>query len=66
LLFCIQFFKQCVSIFLQRALAFAIERKIVLTSDACSRPPITIRSHHLHVVDIRRVVGEIASYHKRD
>ncbi len=34
--------------------------------DACSRPPITIRFHGLHVGDIRGVVGEIVSYHKRD
>ncbi len=37
-----------------------------LAGDACSRPPITIRSHYLHVGDIRRAVGEIISYHKRD
>jgi len=63
---CIQFFKQHVSIALQHALAFEIEKKIVLASDACSRPPNTIRSHNLHVDDIRKVVGEIASYHERD
>ncbi len=66
LFFCIQFFKQHVSIALQHALASEIERKIVLASDACSRPPNTIRSHNLHVDDIRKVVGEIASYHERD
>ncbi len=38
----------------------------MLASDVCSRPPITIRYHDLHVGDIRRVVGEIASYHKKD
>jgi hypothetical protein len=38
----------------------------VLTSDACFRPFIIIRFHDLHACDIRRVVGEIASYHKRD
>jgi hypothetical protein len=39
----------------------------VLARDACSKPPITIRSHDLHVGDIRRVVGEIISYyHERD
>jgi hypothetical protein len=41
-------------------------KKIVLVGDVCSRPSITIRSHDLHVGDIRGVVGEIASYHKRD
>jgi hypothetical protein len=64
--FCIQFFKQCVNIAFQHALVFAIEKKIALASDVCSRPPIIIRFHNLHVGDIRRVVGEITSYHKRD
>jgi hypothetical protein len=36
----------------------------VLLGDACSRLPITIRSHDLHVGGIKRVVGEIASYHE--
>ncbi len=39
----------------------ALERKIVLIGDACSRPSITSRSHDLHASDIRRAVGEIAS-----
>ncbi len=43
--FCIQFFRQCVSIALQCALAFAIDGRIMLVGDACSRPPITIKSH---------------------
>jgi hypothetical protein len=64
--FCIQFFKQRVSIVLQRVLAFAIERNIVFASDACSRPPTTIKSHDLHVGDIRGNVGEIASYDERN
>jgi len=64
--FCIQFFKQRVSIVLQRALAFVIERKIVLTIDACSRPLTIIRSHDLHAGDIRGTVDEIASYDKRN
>jgi hypothetical protein len=38
----------------------------VLISDACSRLLITIKFHNLHVVDIRGVVGEIVSYHKKD
>jgi hypothetical protein len=63
--FYIQFFWQCVSIILQLALAFAIEKKIVLVGDVCSRPPITIRSHDLHASDIKRAMGEIASYHER-
>jgi hypothetical protein len=66
LYFLIHFFKQCVNIALQHVLAFAIERKIVLASDACSRPPITIISHDLHEGDIRGAKGEIASYHERD
>jgi hypothetical protein len=64
--FCIQIFKQHVSIAFQHALTSTIKRKITLASDVCSRPPITIRSHHLHVGDIKGVVGEIASYHKRN
>ncbi len=35
-----------------------------MTGDACSKPPIIIRSHDLHVDDIRGAMGEIASYHK--
>jgi len=42
--FLIQFFKQHVSISLQHVLTFVIERNIALAGDACSRPPITIRS----------------------
>jgi hypothetical protein len=57
LFFCIQFFKH-LNITFQDALAFVIERKIALTSDACSKPPITIRSHHLHANDIRGTVGD--------
>jgi hypothetical protein len=66
LYFCIQFFRQLVSIAFECALVFAIERKITLARDACSRPPITIKSHNLHACDIRGPMGEIVSYHKRD
>jgi hypothetical protein len=38
----------------------------VLIGDACSRPPITIKSHNLHICDIKTAMGEITSYHKRD
>jgi hypothetical protein len=38
----------------------------VLVGDACSRPPITIKSQDLRVGDIKRVVGKIASYQERD
>ncbi len=51
---------------LQHALTSAIEKKITLVGDVCSTPPITIRSYDLHVDDIRGVVGETASYHKKD
>ncbi len=64
--FCIQFFKQIVSIALQCALTFIIERKITLVNNVCSRLPITIKSHDLHVGNIRRGMGDIASYHERD
>jgi hypothetical protein len=64
--FCIQFFRQRVNIVLQHAFTFAIERKIALVNDVCSRPPISIISHDLHEGDIRGAMGEIASYHERD
>jgi hypothetical protein len=64
--FCIQFFRQHVSIAFQHALTSTIKRKIALTSDVYSRPPITIKSHNLHAGNIKRAVGEIASYHKKD
>ncbi len=35
-----------------------------MAGDACSRPAITIRSHDVHVDDIRRAVAEIASNHE--
>jgi hypothetical protein len=38
----------------------------VLARNVCSRPPITIISHDLHVGDIKRVVGEIVSYCEKD
>jgi hypothetical protein len=44
----------------------AIKRKIMLVGDACFRPPIIIKFHDLRVGNIRKVVGEITSYHKRD
>jgi hypothetical protein len=36
------------------------------TRDVYSRTPIIIRSHNLHVGDIKRALGEITSYHKKD
>ncbi len=65
LFLCIQFFKQCVNIAFQCALTFIINRKIMLLINVCSRPPITIRFHDLHVSDIKGVVGEITSYHEK-
>ncbi len=35
----------------------------MLVGDVCFRPPITIRSHDLHVNNIRGFVGEITFYH---
>ncbi len=32
-----------------------------MVGDACSRPPITIKSHDLHAGDIRRAMGEKTS-----
>jgi hypothetical protein len=40
--------------------------KIALMGDVCSRPPITIKSHNLHVGDIKIAMGEITSYHEKD
>ncbi len=54
------------SITFQCALTSAIEMKIALASDACSGPPIIIRSHNLRVGDNRGAVGEIVSYHEGD
>jgi len=64
--FFIQFFKQHVNIALQHVLPSTIQSKIVSAGDACSRPPITIRSHDLYAGDIKRATSEIASYHERD
>jgi hypothetical protein len=64
--FYIQFFRQHVNIIFQLVLAFIIYKKIALASDACSRPPITIKYDDLHAGDIKRALGEIVSCHKRD
>jgi hypothetical protein len=64
--FYIQFFKQSVSIALQHALTLVINKKIMMACDVYSRPPIIIKSHDLHVDNIRGAMGEIASYYKRD
>jgi hypothetical protein len=63
--FCIQFFRQHVSIILQCVLGSVIKRMITLASDACSKPPTTIRFHDLHPSDIKGVMGEITSYHEK-
>jgi len=64
--FCIQFFKQCVSIALHNVLALTIKRKIALACDAYFKLPIIIISHDLHASDIRGVIDEIAFYHEKD
>jgi len=64
--FCIQFFKQHVSIALQHALAFIIEKKIALVDDAYSRLPMSIKYHDLLACNIRGAMVEIAPYHERD
>ncbi len=64
--FCIEFFRQCVSITVQCVLAFAVKKKITLAGDVYFRAPITIRSHDLHAGNIKGAVGEIASNHERD
>jgi hypothetical protein len=35
-------------------------------NDVCCKPPIIIRSHNLHVGDIRKHVGDKTSYYERD
>jgi len=42
-------FRQRVSIIFHHALASTIKRKIVLAGDVYFRPPISIRSHDLHI-----------------
>jgi hypothetical protein len=64
--FCIQFFRQRINIVFQHTLPFTIEMKIAFANDACSKPPITIKSHNLHDVHIRGAMGEIVLYHDRD
>jgi hypothetical protein len=59
-------FKQCVNMAFHQALTSAIENKIASAGDVCFRPPITIKFHDLHTSNIRRAVGEIASYHEKD
>jgi hypothetical protein len=66
LFFCIQFFKQRVSISLKCDLTSIIRKKFVLANDVYYRPFITIRSRNLHTNDIRGDVGEIISYHEKD
>jgi hypothetical protein len=66
LFFCIQFFRLHNNIAFQCALTFAIERLIVLAGYACSRPPIIIKFHNLHVGDIKGFKGEVTSYHEKD
>ncbi len=66
LFFWIQFFGQCVNIVFQHALTSGIKKMIALADDAYFRPPIIIRSHDLHVNNIRGAMGEIISYHMRD
>jgi hypothetical protein len=38
----------------------------MLVGDTCSKPPIMIRSHDLPIGDIKGVVSEIISYHKKN
>jgi len=59
--FCIYFFKLRVNIVFQCVLALVIKRKITLTNNVCSRPPINIRSHNLHAGNMKEVMGEITS-----
>jgi hypothetical protein len=38
----------------------------MLVGNVYSRPPLIIKSHDLHVADIKGVVGEITFYHERE
>jgi len=38
----------------------------MLVGNVYSRPPLIIKSHDLHVGDIKGVVGEITFYHERE
>ncbi len=38
----------------------------MFAGDVYSRPPITIKSHDFNAGNIRRIVGEITSYNKRE
>jgi hypothetical protein len=62
-LFAFNFSNNMLIFFLTCFFAFVIEKKITLAGDACSKPPI--KSHDLHVGNIKGAVGEIASYHNR-
>jgi len=55
-----------VNIAFQHVLTSAIERKIALAGDACSRPPTNTKPYDLHADDTRAVMGEIVSCHERD
>jgi hypothetical protein len=55
--FCIPFFKEHVNIAFQLALVFAIDKKITLARDACFKSSIIIKSHNLHVSNIKGAVG---------
>jgi hypothetical protein len=37
-----------------------------MVGDVCSKPPIIIKSHDLHAGNIKKIVGEIVSYHEKD
>ncbi len=64
--FYITFFRQQVNITFQHVLAFVIEKIIAFVGDVCFKPLIIIQHHDLHVGNIKRAMGEITSYHKRD
>jgi hypothetical protein len=56
-LFAFHFFKERVNIAFQHALIFATDKKITLMRDACFKSSIIIKSHNLHVVNIKGAVG---------
>jgi hypothetical protein len=61
--FAFNFLGSMLVLFLSMLKTYVRERKIALARNACSRPPIIIRSHDLHANNIKKVMGEITSYH---
>jgi hypothetical protein len=53
--FAFNFLGSVLVLFFNMLFSLSYEEKIVLTGDACSKPPITIRFHDFHAGDITEV-----------